>query len=479
MKQNDLNVIETKNLSFAYEGEKAALKDVSFKLQKGSLVFVAGNSGAGKSTLLNIINGLIPEVIEGKLQGTLVIENKGNLKIEERSKIIGNVFQNPRSQFFTTNSTAELVFAMENFGISKEEMEKRLSEIVDKFDLENLMNRNIFKLSSGERQLLALASALIMDPSVIIFDEPSANLDYGNAMRLKNQLKKLKDEGKTIIVADHRCFYLKGLIDTVLLLEDNTVKFYATEDEYFKTVYGKRAIDLFEGAYKSREIIPSTVEDVIIEGVTYKDILNNINITFNKNEVATIVGVNGAGKTTLVRLLSKVIKADKGAIKSEGQALYIMQDADYQLFGASCLKELEISQSDEKINLEALDSLGLYDLKDAHPHSLSGGEKQRLQMAISKVSSNQVIIFDEPTSGLDKNSMQKVVALIEEMKQNHTIIVISHDYEFIRNVSDRIVYLADKSMKESFYLNENEFSRLNEIFKEMEEYYYYDQQVKG
>ena len=93
-------------------------------------------------------------------------------------------------------------------------------------------------------------------------------------------------------------------------------------------------------------------------------------------------------------------------------------------------------------------------------------------MAISKVSSNQVIIFDEPTSGLDKNSMQKVVALIEEMKQNHTIIVISHDYEFIRNVSDRIVYLADKSIKESFYLEEDEVARLNRIFKEMEEYYY-------
>jgi len=113
-------------------------------------------------------------------------------------------------------------------------------------------------------------------------------------------------------------------------------------------------------------------------------------------------------------------------------------------------------RSDEKINLEALDSLGLYDLKDAHPHSLSGGEKQRLQMAISKVSSNQVIIFDEPTSGLDKNSMQKVIALIEEMKLNHTIIVISHDYEFIRNVSDRIVYLADKNIKELFYLEEDE-----------------------
>ena len=477
MKQSDQYIVEARNLSFEYEGNKIALQQVDFYIRQGSLVFIAGNSGAGKSTLLNIINGLIPEVVDGDLRGTLRIADKEDLKIDERSQIIGNVFQNPRSQFFTTNTTAELVFAMENFGISKEEMKKRLSDTVKKFHLESLMNRNIYRLSSGERQLLALASAMIMNPRVIIFDEPSANLDYGNAMKLRRELLKLKEEGRTIIVADHRCFYLKGLISSVLFLENNTVKHYVTEDEYFKSIDGKRAMHLFKEKYPPREIAKSSTKDVILEDISYKNILCNLDLSFHQNEVTAIVGVNGAGKTTLAKLLSGVIKPDRGKIKSDGQALYIMQDADYQLFGASCLKELEISQEDETINLEALRSLGLYKLKDVHPHSLSGGEKQRLQMAISKVSSNRIIVFDEPTSGLDKASMQNVVALIEEMKRKHTIIVISHDYEFIRNIADRIVYLADKTIKDSFYLEEENVNRLNAIFKEMEKYY--DEEIKN
>ena len=165
------------------------------------------------------------------------------------------------------------------------------------------------------------------------------------------------------------------------------------------------------------------------------------------------------------------MKPDSGNIEVERQALYIMQDADYQLFGASCLKELEISNMDKEINLNTLEELSLYDHRDAHPHSLSGGQKQRLQMAISKVSDNRVIVLDEPTSGLDKNSMYNVIRLLESMKQNHAIIIISHDYEFIRNVADKVIYLTDGCVQESFYLDEENIERLNKAFEKMEVFY--------
>ena len=148
-----------------------------------------------------------------------------------------------------------------------------------------------------------------------------------------------------------------------------------------------------------------------------------------------------------------------------------MQDADYQLFGASCIKELEISSMDEELNAEALKALNLYEFRDTHPHSLSGGQKQRLQMAISRVSQNKVIILDEPTSGLDKRSMHRVVDQLESMKRNHTIIIISHDYEFIRNVADRIFYLEDGRIRGTFYLDEDNVSQLNKTFEEMEAFY--------
>ena len=466
------DVIEARNLTFAYEGEHApVLEDVNFSIAEGSIVFISGLSGSGKSTLINVINGLIPEIIDGKLRGELLIGGKSSVTMTERSMLIGNVFQNPRSQFFTTNTTAELVFAMENFGTLRPEMERRLKALIKKYKLEYLLDRDIYELSSGERQMLALMSALIMNPHIVIFDEPSANLDYGNAMRLRRQIEELKSEGITVLVADHRCFYLRGLVDKVLLLNDNTVTEYESEEAYFSSDYAARAVKLFDEKYESRLIARACPVDVRIENVSYKGILQGVSAEFRRGEISTIIGVNGAGKTTLARLISGVINPDSGSVEIEGQALYIMQDADYQLFGASCMKELEISSMDEELNTEALKALNLYEFRDAHPYSLSGGQKQRLQMAISRVSQNKVIILDEPTSGLDKRSMHRVVDQLELMKRNHTIIIISHDYEFIRNITDRIFYLEDGRIRENFYLDEDNVSQLNKTFEEMEAFY--------
>lgn len=466
------NVIEARDLTFAYEGEhKSVLEDINFSIAEGSIVFISGLSGSGKSTLLNIINGLIPEVIDGKLGGELLIGGKSKVMMNERSALIGNVFQNPRSQFFTTNTTAELVFAMENFGVSKPEMEMRLKALIKKYKLEYLLDRDIYELSSGERQMLALMSALIMNPQVVIFDEPSANLDYGNAMRLRSQIEELKSEGITVLVADHRCFYLCELIDKVLLLSDNTVTEYESEEAYFSSDYAARAENLFDDKYENRLIARAGPVDVKLDDASYKGILQGVSAEFKQGEISTIIGVNGAGKTTLARLISGIIKPDGGSVEIEDQALYIMQDADYQLFGASCMKELEISSMDEELNTEALKDLNLYEFRDTHPHSLSGGQKQRLQMAISRVSKTKVIILDEPTSGLDKKSMHRVVEQLESMKQSHTIIIISHDYEFIRNIADKIFYLEDGRIREAFYLDEENVNQLNKTFEKMEAYY--------
>ncbi len=466
------SIIEAQQLSFTYEGNKLnALENLHFNLDSGQLVFVTGSSGSGKSTLLNIINGIIPEIIEGHLAGDLWIDGQKHLQIHERNLILGNVFQNPRSQFFTTNSTSELVFEMENWGMSRQEMDKQLKKISHQFKIEALLNRNIMTLSSGERQFLALLTALIMNPKILIFDEPSANLDYGNAMRLRQQMERLKEEGKLVIVADHRCFYLQGLIDKVLLLEQKTVQCFESEADFYQSHYGKRVFDLFHHTYSPREIAQTTIETVKINQLSYQQILKDINLVFHQHEVTTIIGNNGAGKTTLAKLIAKLLSPSKGSIEVDGQPLYIMQDADFQLFGSSCLKELDISCKDDDKNIQALQLLDLYHLRHKHPHSLSGGEKQRLQMAMALVSSNNVIILDEPTSGLDKASMAKVVSMLETLKKDKTIILISHDYEFIRESADRIIYIDNQQIADDFYLEDDSIHRLNTIYKKMENYY--------
>ncbi|MGT2721365.1 ABC transporter ATP-binding protein [Streptococcus porcinus] len=471
-------IMLAQELSFTYEeNKKSTLNKVNINLDLGELVFLTGRSGSGKSTLLNIINGIIPEVIEGQLVGDLWLDGQKHLKVHERHLLLGNVFQNLRSQFFTTNTTSELVFEMENCGVAHQDMVRRLKAINEKFKIEALLDRHVMTLSSGERQLLALLTALMMNPKILIFDEPSANLDYGNVMRLRQQIAALKKEDKLIIIADHRCFYLQGMMDQVLLLEDGTLKSYASEEAFYQTYYGKRVFDLFSHLYPAREISQTMIETVKIDQVSYKNILKDITLSFHQYEIAVIVGNNGAGKTTLAKLIAQLLKPSKGSIEVESQPLYIMQEADFQLFSSSCLKELEITCHDNEKNKEALQLVDLYDLKHKHPHSLSGGEKQRLQLAIAFVSSSDVIILDEPTSGLDKVSMEKVIVMLKLLKKEKTIIVISHDYEFIRGIADRIIYIAGHQIADDFYLEAQHITRLNTIYSEMEKYY--DKTIKN
>lgn len=472
------DLIKGEDISFVYEDEKEpAIEGADFTAEEGKLIFITGKSGSGKSTLLNIINGIIPEVTEGELSGKLEVGGKKDLPIYEKSRILGNVFQNPRSQFFTTDTTAEMVFAMENYGVGREEISRRLDETVEEFNVGYLMDRDIFGMSSGERQLLALLSVLITKPDAVIFDEPSANLDYGNAMRLSKEIAELKKKGKTVVVADHRCFYLRGIIDEVWLVDGRSVRKFSSESEFLGSGYASRITDIFDGDYGEREIQRGGERSVSVEDVSYKGILEHLSVGFNKGEVTAVVGVNGAGKTTLAKLISKAVKPDSGKIKTDDRVLYILQEADFQLFGYSCMSELAINCKDEDRNLKALERLGLLPYKDKHPQMLSGGQKQRLQLALALVSDMGTVILDEPTSGLDKESMEMVADVIETLKKECTVVVSTHDYEFIRKVADRVVFIRDKKIGENFCLTKENIGKLNGIYREMEEFY--EQQTQG
>ncbi len=466
----DTPVIKADKLSFKYEDSEEGIFDISFEIGRSEVVLITGNSGSGKSTLLKCLNKLIPTIVEGELKGKLFIngEDYEKVKMYNLNKQIGCVFQNPRSQFFTENSTAELVFPMENYGIPKHEMEHKLSKLKEEFRLEKLMGRDIFTLSSGERQMLALASSVTMDQKVLIFDEPSANLDYGNAMRLGILIRKLKEKGYTILVADHRFYYLNGIIDKVLFMENGRMKVFDREDEFKKSGYDTRSFDIFSlniPFSKKGTAENNTVAE--LKNISYKQILQDVNLELRRNEVTCLVGNNGAGKTTLARLLCESCKPNKGKVIKNSLPFFIMQDPDYQLFGTSVDNELTLVKNDTKKISECEEHLGLSEYRYKHPFDLSGGQKQRLQIAMALMCDRDLIIFDEPTSGLDVYSMQRVSDEIKKLRGKAGILVISHDYEFIRNVADRIVYLNDQTIVDDFYLSSDTVHRLNEIFNGM------------
>lgn len=469
-------LIQVQKYSFSYPGEdKEALQNISFEIDKPEVILLAGDSGSGKSTFLKSLNGLIPDLVEGKTKGERKLLGKDYeaLPVYEISQNVGNVFQNPRSQFFTLNSTAEMVFAMENFGFSKEKMKMRLEELSGEFSLEKILDKEIFSLSSGECQILSLATSLVLKPKILLFDEPSANLDYGNAMCLKKIIQNLKNMGISVIVADHRFYYLNGILDRVFLIQKGKLTIFDREEDFKNSNYDTRSFDLFHLTTHPKPENQKGEIAAHTEKICKRGILEEISLDFYKHEVAVLIGNNGAGKTTFAKILTGGISPDEGKTETKNLPFYIMQDSDYQLFGTSVENELAIAPiPPQKEDIEeVLKKLNLYELRERHPFELSGGEKQRLQIGMALLSTSDLVIFDEPTSGLDVKSMNAVAKCIHELKKTRALIIISHDYEFIRKIADRVIYLKDGKVENDFLLKEENIEQFNQIFKEMEEQY--------
>lgn len=466
-------MMKMSDYGFKYAKENNyALRDVTLEIDRGELVLIAGDSGSGKSTFLKSLNGLIPHIVEGELTGERYIGDRRleELPIYDISRRIGSVFQNPRSQFFTLNSLSELVFPMENYGFSREEMTDRLDQLQKELPISALMDRDILSLSSGERQLLALASAMVLSPEILLFDEPSANLDYRNMMELGRLMLKLKHFGKTILVADHRFFYLNNIVDKVLLIENNSVRVYNSEAEFKGSNYNTRSFELFKMKIPFKEVAESKVALAKLSNVSKTGILQDVSVELYKDEITTVIGINGAGKTTMARILTESCKPDGGSVTTCEMPFYVMQDADYQLFGTSVENEVRIGNKGiDEARVEAvLQRLGLWKYRDTHPFELSGGEKQRLQIAMAALSGSKLLIFDEPTSGLDVQSMNRTAFEIEGASKDRAVMIISHDYEFIRRISHRIIHLDNGRVAADFYLNQATVSMLDNIFKQME-----------
>ena len=465
-------MLEFKDVSFTYKNSNNKVLDsVNFKINKGECILLTGVSGSGKSTLIHLMNGLIPTLYEGQLEGEILFKNKDlkNIESYDISKNIGYVSQDPRGHFFTTNTTSELVFSMENYGIPFNEMKKKYSELVNLLELEKLVDKNIIYISSGERQKIAIGCSLSLEPEIIILDEPSSNLDFHMTKKLKQLIEKLKTKGYTIIIAEHRMYYIQDLIDRVFVINNGKVIEKTISDLKSNNEVPLRSLDIFN---LELENISCKNKELLMEinNITYKNILTNITTTVYKGDVIGLIGKNGVGKTTLLRLLSNIMKPNKGKVVGKVVPFLVMQDMDYQFFTESVESEMKFGNADndlEKIN-SLLMKLGLTEFKDKIPFELSGGQKQRLLIAISALANVNLLMFDEPTSGLDYVNMTKVSGILKDLSKNSALIVATHDIEFLYKTCNRVVYLDDKVIKEDFYLNLENKKKVNNIFINME-----------
>ena len=458
-------MIEIRGLSFKYKGGfNYSLKGINLNVKKGECILLCGRSGCGKSTLLKLMNGIIPEFYNGDISGSVMVNgmNTFTAPIYKLSKNVGSVFQNPKTQFYTTNTTDEIAFGLENYGIEREVINERIKEVEKEFHLEKLMNKNIFNLSGGEKQKIAIASIYALNPEIFILDEPSSSLDVKSMKELSLTIKKLKSLGKTIVIAEHRLWYLKDIVDRAIYLENGKIiREYSmdeienlSEDERMRTGLRHsdyKAIRMFDDYKTSNKEVLLELKNLIFKRNT-RTILSIEDLKFCYGNIIGIVGENGIGKSTLAKIICGLYKENKGKILRDNEnlnkksrlneSLLIMQEVNCQLFTDSVKDEIVLTSNikDNNVLDTCLIDMELKNMSDRNPHTLSGGQKQRVIILSALLSDKKILFFDEPTSGLDYRNMKIVAKNIKKVKEeDKLVLIISHDVEFLELVCDKVI----------------------------------------
>ena len=481
-------MIELTNINYTYREGKPGVKGLSLTVRAGECVLLCGRSGCGKTTVTRLINGLIPHFYPGRLTGSVMVAGRSiaETPLYEIAEKTGSVFQNPRTQFFHADTDSEIAFGLERLGYPACELRKRVSETAADLSIEHLLGRDIFNLSGGEKQKIAFASAYALSPDIYVLDEPSSNLDVKAVDDIRKMLLFLKSRGKTMIIAEHRLYYLSGVADRLLYLEGGAIageytaaQFLAME-EAERNIRGLRTMDLAKVTVpeKRRPLEKPSLE---IKDLTLKNggktVLQEISLNIARGEIVGILGRNGAGKTTFSQVLCGLKKESGGRIVYQGRPVsarqrlrlsyLVMQDVNYQLFAGSVEEECTLGESpaDRAIVEKVLKKLGLYEYRHCHPVALSGGQKQRTAIAASILCNKEILIFDEPTSGLDLESMVQVTRLLGELAAMGKIIfVVTHDYEFVSTVCNRAVYFEGGKIKDDFAVSQQHAGKLRDYF---------------
>lgn len=463
-------MFEIKNLNLSFQENYNVFKDINIKVKKNRVTLLTGKSGCGKSSLLMCITGVISDIIEGNITGEIIykgknIENKG---VKAVSGEIAYMFQDPDSQLCTFTVEDEIAFGLENIKMEPSHMDHTIDKVLKLTGISHLKKRQLNHLSGGEKQKVALASILALDPEVILMDEPTANLDPKSTIEIINLIRDLRDKfGKTILIVEHKINEFSEIIDDVIWFEREQAK---NIDKEF-----------FIQSYKSESCIPtvnrkqSNTEKVLeAKGIYFSynkniKVLKNVNFSLHKGEIAAIIGPNGAGKSTLSKILMGLLKPEKGAILVKGTNIkninpkdlgehmgLVFQNPEHQFIKMTVEKEmvlsLEIRKQCPEVIKDTVDSyLSMFDL-DKHrlsnPFSLSQGQKRRLSTASIMINGQSILILDEPTYGQDRSNLKELINLLYKINSEGTsILMITHDMDMVLNCCDRVIYLENGEVK--------------------------------
>jgi energy-coupling factor transporter ATP-binding protein EcfA2 len=491
-------IVEIEGLSFRYRrASEPALVELDLTVDAGEVLLVAGPSGCGKSTLIRAINGLIPHAYPGELAGSVRIAGRltTEQKLRDISLLVGTVLQDPAKQIVSASVEAELAFGPENIGIERLEIRRRLDAVARRTAIEHLLGRPTSALSGGERQLLAMAGILMMEPRLFVVDEPLANLDPLSAARLLALLRGLVDDGAAVVIVEHRVEEALDIRpDRVLYLEDGVTRYLGPVDGFLE-VADPTAVKLpFEvileqarrrapgpsPSERRGRPAPAPIDDAataatpprlefrgVRAGYQGREVLRGVDVRLGAREVVAILGPNGSGKTTLFRTAMKLLPATAGEVIVDGRSIanrtvaqlatvfgFVFQSPSQMLFARTVLEELTFGPRNlgrpvadhERIVSEALRRTGLdgiEDILERPPLTLSFGQQKRLALAIALTLEPPTLILDEPSAGQDHRTSTRFMAEVMAIPGLESIYLVTHDVDLALTHANRILLLRD------------------------------------
>lgn len=487
-------MIRFSNVTLLYpQSTTTVIENLSFEISEGEMVLVMGHTGSGKSSLLRLINGLVPHHTGGILAGEISVDGISTRSVRPGalSGIVGIVGQNPINSFVADTVEEEIAFGMESLNFNPELMRKRVEEALDQVGLAQLRDRNIATLSGGEQQRVAIASALVMHPKVLVLDEPTSALDPIAAEEILSLLQRLvHDLSVTVIIAEHRLERVIGYVDRILLIEGGGESSLGTPEDILRKsnlvpplIKLSRALDLEELGTNTREVRratdvlrknfpeyerPQRVAGNVIAEITEvslsygkKEALQKISLNLHSGEIIALMGRNGAGKSSLIKVVTGLLPPSEGSVTLQGRPIaeiepeeraarigYIPQEPGDILYLQSVAEECGRTDKDKGLalgtTLKFLQNLLPTISEFSHPRDLSEGERLSLVLAIVLVADPEIIILDEPTRGLDYQAKEKLIALLTSAALRGTsILIATHDVELVAELADRTIFIAD------------------------------------